>query len=137
LSRATNGLLNRAGLGGPVRFLVYALLGGVGTLAHYAILFALVRGEWAQPTLATTLGALVGALVNYVLNARLNYRTGATRAGAARFVAVALVGIAVNALVVHFLAEVLEAPVLLAQVAATLIVLCITFVLNSLWTFRW
>lgn len=128
--------LRSDGRGGVLRFVIYALIGGVGTLAHYAILFALVWGGLAHPTLATTLGALVGAAVNYVLNARLNFRTKVEAVGAARFGAVALVGIAINALVVHLLAILAGAPIVAAQVAATLVVLGTTFFLNSLWTFR-
>ena len=57
--------------GGFARFLRFAAVGAVGTLAHYALLVALVEGAGAPPLAGASAGFVLGALVNYALARRL------------------------------------------------------------------
>jgi len=119
-----------------VRLLRYALVGAVGTAAHYALLIVLVQAAGLVPVLATTVGAVVGAIVNYILNYRLTFASRrAHRHALPRFAAVALLGTAVNAALFAIVHDGLGLHYLVAQVAATLLVLGITYLANRAWTF--
>jgi putative flippase GtrA len=131
-------------LGQPLRPLVsaltsvfsrYAFMGAVGTLLHYATLVTLVEVLRATPTFGAVVGASVGALANYVLNYHLTFASQrAHQRTFPRFVVVALLGVAISGYGVKA-ATTLGVSYLLAQVACTIVVLGVGYVLNRLWTF--
>ena len=115
----------------------FAGVGAVGTLLHYGILIALVQGMGAGAVFASTVGFVIGALVNYSLNYRYtfasNKRHGETMV---KFFSVAAVGMVINGGLVSFGVEFLGVHYLLAQIAATGLVLLWNYGANRLWTFR-
>jgi len=117
------------------QFLRYAGAGAAGTLLQYALLVVLVQAQWAGAVVASTLGAIAGALVNYVLNHRFTFASRRAHGTALpRFAAVAAIGIVLNALVVATLVNA-GAHYLVAQVAATGLVLVAGYLANRAWTF--
>jgi putative flippase GtrA len=117
------------------RFLQYAAVGAVATVAHYAILVSLVEGGWLAPQRAAAFGAWVGAQVAFAGNAAFTFRgSGATFGTWMRFQLTALLGAVLSfglvAAGVH-----LGVHYLLAQVAATLVALAVTFEINRHWSF--
>ena len=126
--------------GGVGRFLMYAAVGAAGTAGHYAFLITAVSLGMLAPVPASVIGALVGAVINFVLNAAVTFR-GHVRSHlawhtAARFFATAGVAAAVNGAAMSVLANGLRLDYRLAQVLVTGILLCATYVVNSLWTFQ-
>jgi putative flippase GtrA len=120
----------------PIRFVRYAMFGGVGTAAHFAVLVLLVQGASAGPVLASTAGAVVGLAVNYALNHRFTFASERRHAQAfPRFAAVAVAGMAVNAALIAALVHGAGTHYVLAQVCATLAVLVLTYLGNRAWTF--
>lgn len=117
-------------------FLGFALVGAVGTAAHYAVLAALVE-IWHVPVLvAVTAGFTVGAVVNYALSRHLVFDSGVAHVVALpRFLAIAAVGAFANFFVVGWLME-RGVYYLLAQLFATCGVLFWNFAANHFWTFR-
>lgn len=119
-----------------MQFLRYTLTGAVATSVHYALLLGLVElAQWPAGAAATT-GALIGAVVAYLGNRRLAFgaSTAPHRQAMPRFAAVALAGALLNGIIVG-LAVGLGCHYLLAQVAATLTVLLLTYHLNKTWSF--
>ena len=123
------------------RFLMYAMVGAAGTAAHYTVLITLVSFGLMGPVPASVIGACVGAVVNFLLNvvftfrghARLSWRT------ASRFFATAGLAAAANGLLMAVLTgrlSGLRIDYRLAQLMVTATLLCITFLINSRWTFR-
>ncbi len=113
----------------------YALMGAVGTVMHYATLLLCVEALGLSPTFGAVSGATLGAIANYILNYHLTFASHARhRTTFPRFVAVALLGIAVSGFGVRA-ATAAGASYMLAQVACTLIVLFLGYLLNRLWTF--
>ena len=113
----------------------YALVGVLATGVHYALLVLCV--EWAgwPAYLGSGLGAVVGAQVAYVGNRQFTFaHRGALPSSWVRFQAAALFGALVGMAIVA-LAVNLGAHYLIAQAAATLLVLGLTFVVNRHWTF--
>jgi hypothetical protein len=57
------------------QFLSFALIGLLGTAAHFLVLYVLVSQLDFGPVSASSVGAVTGALVNYGLNYRLTFRS--------------------------------------------------------------
>lgn len=126
--------------GGVGRFLTYAAVGAAGTAGHYAFLITAVSLGMLAPVPASVIGALVGAVINFVLNAVVTFRSHAHSHlvwhTAARFFATAGVAAAVNGAAMSVLVNGLHLDYRLAQVLVTGTLLCVTYVVNSLWTFQ-
>ena len=117
------------------RLLRYALVGGLATAVHYALLAACVEiGGWPA-WLASGAGAVVGAQVAYVGNRRytFGYR-GGVGASWLKFQITAMAG-ALQGMAVVAIAVALGLHYLAAQVLATLTGLLATFAINRRWTF--
>lgn len=115
---------------------LYAGVGALATVVHYAVLILCVEGLGWPPGASSPLGACAGAMVAYAGNRRVTFRD-TTRPHAEalpRFAGVALVGAAGNGLIVGGLAA-LGVHYLLAQVVATGVVVVATYQINRRWTF--
>jgi putative flippase GtrA len=118
------------------QFLMFAVVGAVGTTAHYAVLIALVQTRTATVPIATTCGFAVGALINYVLNYRFTFGSGKRHAEALpKFLLVALSGAVLNYAVMWLLTRETSVHYLLAQLGTTALVLVWNYLLNRGWTF--
>jgi putative flippase GtrA len=119
-----------------VKFLRYALVGAVGTAAHYALLIALVQAGGVAPVPASTAGAILGAILNYVLNHRYTFASRRRhRVALPRFATLAVFGTVLNAALLAGLVNGLGMHYLIAQLLATLAVLGVTYLGNRTWTF--
>lgn len=118
------------------RFIRFAAVGAVGTLAHYLLLLALVELGGAAPLLGSVAGFALGALVNYSLSRLLVFRSDRSHAQALpRFLAVAGLGLCGNALLMALLCGPLGVHYLPAQVVTTALLLVWHYAGNALWTF--
>jgi putative flippase GtrA len=119
------------------QFATFAGMGVVGTMAHYAILWASV--EWGGQTSVTgsAIGFVAGALVNYALNYRFTFRSSAShRVALPKFMTVAAVGFFLNLFFMLAGTRWLPLHYLIVQMLATGAVLFWGFAANSLWTFK-
>jgi putative flippase GtrA len=118
------------------RLLRYTLVGAAATAVQYALLALCVEaGAWPA-WLASGFGAVIGAQIGYLGNRRFTFAyRGGVGASWLKFQATAAVGALLGMLVVGIAVH-LGWHYLAAQVAATLLVLLLTFVINRLWTFR-
>lgn len=121
---------------GLLRFVTYAMVGAVGTLAQYAILVVSVSMHSLTPVIASVIGAVVGAIINYILNARITFRSNAHSSALPKFAITALLGAAVNGLLMVILIDFFVLYYLFAQIISTVIVLVLTYAINLVWTFR-
>ncbi|TAH43874.1 MAG: GtrA family protein [Betaproteobacteria bacterium] len=123
--------------GGLVRFIRFAAVGAVGTLAHYALLLTLVEGFGASPLAGATAGFVLGAIVNYTLSRLLVFDTDRAHVEALpRFFAVATIGLAWTALLMKLFVDVLGLHYLVAQLVTTALLLLWHYAGNAVWTFR-
>lgn len=119
-----------------LRFVVFAAVGAVGTLGHYATMIALVQAARVPPVAASVAGFVVGMVINYVLNYRITFKSRKRhREAATKFFLVAGVGLALNTALMHALTGVVALHYLLAQVLTTVLVLLWNFAANHWWTF--
>ena len=118
------------------QFVLFGTMGAIGTGGHYLVLIVLVEALDVDPVVATTAGFVVGAVINYLLNYHITFNSSKSHLGAVtKFGVVAFVGAVLNAGIMRFAHGVLGVHYLVAQVAATAIVLVLNFVLNKVWTF--
>ena len=114
----------------------YASVGVGATLAHYAILIALVEGAGWRAVPATLCGYVVGGLIAYLLNRRHTFASDRPHAEATwRFALVAFVGLLRHLCLDEPLRRSLGAPYLPAQMVTTVLAMFVTFALNRRWTF--
>ena len=119
-----------------VQFTCFASAGAVGTAVHYIILLGLVFFLLASPVAASILGSFVGAVVNFLLSHHWVFRSKRKHSETLlKFVAVGGLGLVLNAAIMYVLVTVASMHYLLAQVAATGIVLFWNFLGNRFWTF--
>jgi len=118
------------------QFASYASVGVVATLAHYAVLLALVEGLGWRPVPATLHGYVVGGVVSYLLNRNHTFASDRPHLEAGwRFALVAFAGFCVTFATMRLGVDMLGAPYLPAQIATTLLVMFLTFGINKAWTF--
>lgn len=118
------------------RLLRYTLVGAVATAVHYALLALCVEaGAWPA-WLASGFGAVIGAQVAYLGNRQFTFAyRGEFGSSWLKFQTTAALGALLGMLIVG-IAVYLGWHYLAAQVAATLAMLLLTFVINRVWTFR-
>lgn len=118
-----------------VAFARYLVVGAVATVAHWALMAALVESGVAPAWLASGVGAVLGAQLAFLGNRRWTFEHhGAAAPAWRRFMGTAvlggLVGMGVVAAAVawgwHYL---------LAQALATSVAALLTFAVNRGWTF--
>lgn len=119
-----------------VQFASFASAGALGTIAHYLVLLGLVSIFLAHPVTASILGSLAGAMVNYLLSHHWVFRSKRRHSETlSKFVAVGGLGLVLNAAIMYVLVTIASIHYLLAQIAATGIVLFWNFLGNRFWTF--
>lgn len=119
-----------------VQFISYASAGAIGTFVQYVMLFIFVESLSMYPVAASILGSLAGAMVNYLLSHHWVFRSKRKHSETlSKFVAVGGLSLVLNAGIMYVLVTLASIHYLLAQVAATFIVLLWNFVGNRFWTF--
>ena len=113
----------------------YAGVGAVATLVHWALLAALVEAGALPAWAASGVGAVLGAQLAFFGNRRWTFDHHGPLAPAwRRFMATAALG-ALLGMAIVAAGVALGAHYLLAQSAATVLVLAVTFAANRHWTF--
>jgi len=116
-------------------FARYTLVGAGATLAHWALLAALVEVAALPAWAASGAGAVLGAQLGFFGNRRVTFDHQGPMAPAwRRFMLTAAAG-ALLGMAIVAAGVALGAHYLLAQVAATALVLVVTFSANRRWTF--
>jgi 4-amino-4-deoxy-L-arabinose transferase-like glycosyltransferase/putative flippase GtrA len=117
------------------KFVAFILVGAIGTIVHYSILYGLVEFYAVNPVWGSGWGALAGLLINYVLNYSLTFKSQQPHAQTLpRFALIASLGFCLNlGLMAVFTPKLYY---LFAQIITTGIVLVWNFFANHFWTFK-
>jgi putative flippase GtrA len=118
------------------QFLRFALVGSAATITTYAILIIGVEGLHINAVAASVTGYLLGIGVNYFLNYRYTFGSDQHHhVVIPKFLAVMMVGMFINAAVMYTGTNWLGFHYMLAQLAAVVIVLMLSFTANRFWAF--
>jgi putative flippase GtrA len=118
------------------QFLRFALVGTAATITTYAILIIGVEGLHINAVTASVTGYLLGIGVNYFLNYRYTFGSDQHHhVVIPKFLAVMMVGMFINAAVMYTGTNWLGFHYMLAQLAAVVIVLMLSFTANRFWAF--
>jgi putative flippase GtrA len=108
----------------------------VASLVHYLLLILQVEVLRMSPLGASTIAFIGGALMSYALNSTITFGDCRnTSWPLAKFLTIASVGLALNAIFMAAIISAFRVHYLIAQAAATAIVLLWNFGGNFLWTF--
>lgn len=119
------------------QFLSFTMIGAMGTLAHYSVLWLGVEFLKWSPVWASALGHIVGSIVNYILNYHFTFSSRASHVEtASRFYVVVGIGWLVNTGLMALMAGWLNWNYWLAQILTTGIGLLWNFAGCKLWAFR-
>jgi putative flippase GtrA len=114
----------------------FFLVGGFSTALQYLILFALVQAGGVDPVVASSVGYVLSALANYDLNYRLTFRSRVPYLGGMlRYALVMAAGLLLNGAMMALGTKALGVHYLVAQVAATIVVLFWNFYAHRRWTY--
>lgn len=134
---STNKVLPSGAAAIAYQFGLFAMVGVIGTVAHYLLLFLLVEFGKINAVTASGYGALLGMAVNYWLNYGITFNSDLShRVALPKFATIALIGFTLNILLMALLVRQLGIYYLLAQVLVTAVVLVWNFIGNRLWTFK-
>ncbi len=118
-----------------VKFMTFALVGAIGTLAHYSILYALVEFYKVSPIWGSGYGAFAGLIINYILNYSLTFKSRQShKQTLPKFTLIASLGFCLNIVLMALLTP--HFYYLYAQILTTGVVLVWNFLANNLWTFQ-
>jgi len=117
------------------KFIVYSLVGVVGTATHFAVLIFLVQVLATDPVAGSMAGFVSAALVNYALNYYVTFRSKNPHCTALlKFFVVALAGLCLNTLIMAVAVQWLH--YVISQALAIPCVLAWNFLCNQFWTFK-
>ncbi len=115
----------------------FAMVGGLATFAHFAVMAAMIAAAIASPLAATFTGSLVGSVVAYLANRRHTFESDVAHSQALpRHYAVVAASIALNAALFRVAHGSFDAPVWFAQGLATGLCMVFNFVASRLWVFK-
>jgi putative flippase GtrA len=118
-----------------IKFILFALVGVVGTSAHYLLLYQLVESYAVNAVIASGYGAVAGLIVNYGLNYLITFNSQQSHLRTfPKFAVIASIGFGFNMGLMTLL--IAQFYYLYAQILTTLLVLIWNFLGNSLWTFK-
>lgn len=118
------------------RFLAFAVVGGIATALHYAILLLAVEVLGWPAVISSAVGFCTAVTVNYGLNYRYTFASRAPHVEtASRFLLVATCGLGINTGTMALLVHGLGFHYLPSQVAATALTLAWNFSVHHFWTF--
>jgi len=119
-----------------LQFIIFAMVGAVGTALHYAVLLLSVEFFGISPLYGTSAGFAVGAITNYLLNYHITFRSNKPHSEALlKFATVALAGALLNSLTMYAGIDLLQLHYMASQLIATILVLIWNYIANKLWTF--
>jgi putative flippase GtrA len=115
----------------------FAMVGGLATLAHFAVMGAIILTTIGSPLVATFAGSLVGSVVAYLANRRHTFESDVPHTQALpRHYAVVAGSIVLNALVFRLAHGTFGAPIWFAQGLATGLCMVFNFVASRFWVFK-
>ncbi len=126
----------------PVRFVMFAAVGGLGVVVHMAVLAGVYRGAGIEFAAAQTLAAVTAMTFNFALNNQLTYRDRRRRGlwglvkGLASFCAVCSIGAVANVGIADFLFDRGETSWWLAGIAGIAVGAVWNYAASAVFTWR-
>ena len=118
------------------QFLRFALVGTAATVTTYVVLIAGVEGLHVNAVTASVVGYTLGIVVNYILNYRYTFGSEQHHhVVIPKFLTVMVIGMFINASVMYAGINWFGFHYMLAQLAAVVVVLMLSFTANRLWAF--
>lgn len=120
-----------------LRQVISFALVGASSAGLYFLLLWLLRGSIASTMALTAFCYGISTIYNYLLQSWVTFRSGPpTRRSMSRFVIMHLTAMALNSLLMAGLVDGLHLPLFLTQIAVTLIISAMIFIVSKRWVYR-
>ncbi len=116
----------------------YMVVGGIGTLIDFGLLYVLVEFAGVWYLLAAILSFVAAVINNYILNKVWTFQDKSNQFAKqfVQFLIVSIVGLSLNTAILYGLVEFAGVWYLLAKALAIIVVLFWNFFTNKYWTFK-
>ncbi|MDY6903912.1 MAG: GtrA family protein [Thermodesulfobacteriota bacterium] len=115
----------------------FAIVGLIGTSAHFGLLFLLVELFKTDVVVASSLGYIVGFSINYFLNYKYTFNCLANHSKVLiKYMFVTVCGFFFNMLFMYLTCKILVLPYFWGQIISTGGVFFINYFFSSSWAFR-
>ncbi|AJS60348.1 GtrA family protein [Paenibacillus sp. IHBB 10380] len=115
----------------------YAIVGGLGTGIHFAVLIMLVELWNMNPVVSSIIGFIVVLIISYFLNRIWTFEN--QQSGYAKqfmkYVIVSCAGMFINTLIMYVTVEWLSISYIVGQLISTVVVPIHNYIWNRRWTF--
>jgi putative flippase GtrA len=119
------------------RLFKYGVVGLLGTLLHFGVLYVLVEAAFMNPIAASALGFILVLCISYLLNRRWTFEASTTGwIPLLKYTVVSCTGLLLNTLIMYISVDLLDWHYLIGQCLVVLAVPLSNFVFNSYWTFK-
>ncbi len=109
---------------------------GIASSGVYFLCLFLLRPVVTSTIALTATSYVVSAVFNFLAQSSFTFRVNASQSSLARFVAMHGMCLVTNSALMHLAVDVLGQGLFLSQVAVSLFVAMLSFLLASLWVFR-
>lgn len=126
-------LLNRdVGL----KFIRYSIVGCLSTIIYFLSVFILVEFFNHTPLFASAVSFVIMTYFSFMLNKKYTFNSSFSHKKLLRFLLVSLIGFTLNFIIMFTIVNILSFHYFIGEVATTLVIPIINFILNHKWTFN-
>jgi putative flippase GtrA len=118
------------------KFIKYSVVGCVSILIYYLSVFVLVEILGKNPLFGTAVSFVIMSYFSFLLNRKFTFGSDFSYDKLLRFLVVSAIGFTLNFLIMYLVVSVLSLHYSLGEVATTLVIPVINFILNNYWTFK-
>lgn len=119
-----------------LRFIKYSLVGCICTLIYFLSVFLFVEIFDKEPVFASAISFVIMTVISFFLNKRFTFGGDFSYDKLLRFLAVAAIGFTLNFVIMYLIVNVFSLHYAIGEIATTLVIPVINFILNNYWTFK-
>ncbi|TKC14732.1 GtrA family protein [Robertmurraya kyonggiensis] len=119
-----------------LRFVKYSLVGCISTLIYFLSVFLFVEIFDNEPVLASAISFIIMTVISFFLNKRFTFGSDFSYDKLLRFLVVSAIGFTLNFVIMYLIVNVFSLHYAIGELATTLVIPIINFILNNYWTFK-
>lgn len=118
------------------KFIKYSAVGCISILIYYLSVFVLVELIGKDPIFGTAVSFVIMSYFSFLLNRKFTFGSDFSYNKLLRFLAVSAIGFTLNFFIMYLVVNILSLHYSIGELATTLVIPIINFILNNYWTFK-
>lgn len=119
-----------------LRFVKYSLVGCICTLIYFMSVFLFVEVFGKDPVFGSSISFVIMTVISFFLNKRFTFGSDFSYDKLLRFLVVSAIGFTLNFVIMYLIVNVFSLHYAIGELATTLVIPIINFILNNYWTFK-